>query len=166
MPPALWIQNTTQTLSPSHPSPHVIKDCSICMQLQQKKASGALADIHDIADTYWCLRTRSGTTTIQGRLYLLHGGANKVVHCIHRLHVQLCRGQAAHKNLKCHCNQWATASYVVYVRTTTCRCRCVPLVLPPIRCNGESWWQQRNVWRILAAHCDVDGWKINGAVHN
>jgi hypothetical protein len=50
-------------------------------------------------------RAPSVAGAIQGRLNLLHCGADEAVDRGHRLGVQLRRRQAAHQDLECHCHQ-------------------------------------------------------------
>uniref|UniRef100_A0A0A9CXV8 Uncharacterized protein n=1 Tax=Arundo donax TaxID=35708 RepID=A0A0A9CXV8_ARUDO len=88
---------------------------------------------------------------IQGRLNLLHSGADEAVDCGHRLGVQLRRRQAAHQDLERHRHQGSQR-----------RRRAGPAVGQ----DGEARRQERDGGRVLAAHHHVRRREIDRRVHH
>jgi hypothetical protein len=101
--------------------------------------------------------------TIQGRLNLLHRGADEAVDRGHRLGVQLRRRQAAHQDLERHRHQRPRRRGPQRAGARRRRRR---RARPAVGQDGEARRQERDRRRVLAAHHHVGRRDVDRRVHH
>ena len=107
---------------------------------------------------------------VQCCLNLLDSGADQVIHRRHRFQIQFRRRQAAHQYLERHRDEGpaGAAGSVPRWHGGGARRGAVPSsssrLGPAVGWDGETGGQERDVGGVLAAHGNVDGWKVDRAV--